>query len=88
MAFGREMNDAVDGILLEEREHIIEFADVAFHENIIGTVFDVFQVGQIAGISEFVEIDDAVVGIFVHKQPNHVRSDESGAARNEDISRE
>ena len=48
-------------------------------KDIVWLVLHVVQVGKVAGIRQFVEIDDAVVGIFVYHQAYHVRSDKSGS---------
>ena len=41
-------------------------------KDIVWLVLHVVQVGKVAGIRQFVEIDDAVVGIFVYHQAYHV----------------
>ena len=77
------MDDAVHLILLQQLEHAVEVADVGLDEDVIGPILNVFQVGQIAGIREFVEVDNAVVGVLVHEKAYHVAADESGSAGNQ-----
>ena len=55
----------------------VEVADIHLDELVVGTVLDVLEVGQIAGISQLVKIDDLVLGIFVDKEADHMASNES-----------
>ena len=80
MALGGEMDDAVDAVLADDAAHLVEVGDVGLHEGIVGLVLDVLEVGEVAGVCEFVEIDYAVVGIFVDEQAHDVRAYEAGAA--------
>lgn len=47
--------------------------------------FNVFQIGQIAGVGELVEVHDVVIRIFVDEEAHDVRADESGTADDEYI---
>ena len=85
MAFGREMDHAVDLIFLHDAAHLVVVADVGPDEGIVGFVLDVLQVGEVAGVGELVEVDDVVVGIFVDEETDHVRTDESGASGDENV---
>lgn len=85
MAFGRQVDDAVDAVLLQQREDRFKIADVGLYERVVRGFFDVFQVGQIAGIGQFVQVDNVVVGIFVDKQTHHVGADKTGASGDEDM---
>lgn len=80
MAFGCEVDDAVNIVFPHDVEHGIEVADVGFFKSVIGHVFDVFQILQIACIGQFVEVDNAIFRIFVDKQSDNMAADESGAA--------
>ena len=69
MAFRRKMYDTVDVILVKDPVDRLRVADVRFYKCIILTIFDVFQILKISGISQLVHIDDAdLVVIF----PEHV----------------
>lgn len=80
MAFSCEMYDAVDLVLPYDTAHIVKVRDIGLDEGIVGLVFYVLEIGEIAGISKFVEIHDMVIGIFGDKQPDYMRPDETGAA--------
>ena len=78
----------VDGVFLHEGEHAVEIDDVGLDEEVVGARLDVGQVGQVAGVGEFVDVDDAVVGIFPDEKPDDVRADEPGAPGDDDIALE
>ena len=80
MAFGGEVNHSVDVVFGEEFAYRIEIADVGTLENVVRFLLDVFQIREIAGIREFVEIDDAIVRIFVHEKSHDVRADKARTA--------
>ena len=85
VTLGGQMDDAVDLLVLHQLVEGVEVADVHPHELVIRLVLDVLQIGQIAGVGELVEIDDIILGIFVHKEANNMASDESGTAGDNDI---
>ena len=72
MAFCSQMDNAVYLIVVHQLEHQLEVADVALHKGVVGLVLDVLEVGQIACISQLVEVDDVILGIFVHEQTDNV----------------
>lgn len=79
MALGGKVDYAVDIILAYDASHLVEIGDVGLLERIVGLVFDVNEIGKIAGIGEFVEIDDMVVGIFVDEKSDYMATDKPGA---------
>ena len=80
MALRRQMDDAGDMLLLHEGIDRIEITDVRTYEAVIRLVLDVLEVGKVAGIRQFVHIDNAVLGVLVHEQPYYMASDKSGSA--------
>ena len=44
-------------------------------------IFHILQVGKLSGISELIEVDDIVVGIFVYEQAYDMGTDKSCSAR-------
>lgn len=77
------MDNAVYVVLLKQVAYGVKITDVGFNESIVGLVFNVFEVGQIAGISQLVEVDDVVFGILVDKKSDYVAANKSGTASNE-----
>ena len=86
MALGGEVYDACYLMLADYAAHLVEIGDVGLHEGIIRLVLDVFQIGEIARIRQFVEVDNVVVGVFVDEEAHDVGTDEPGSAGNKYIS--
>ena len=80
MAFRRQVDDAVDILLLHQPEHRVKITDVRLDKGVIGLVLDVLEVRQVAGVGQFVDIDDMIVRIFRDEKPHDVRADEPGTA--------
>ena len=80
MALGRKMDDAVYPVVADDAAHQLQVGDVALDERIVRPVFDVLEVCQVAGVGQFVKVDDVIFGIFFDKETHYVRSDESGAS--------
>jgi len=85
VALCRQMNDAVDIILLHNGAHALKVADVCLDEGVVRLPFNITEVGEVAGIGEGIQIDDAVLRVFVHEEPHKVRPDEAGSAGDEDV---
>ena len=79
MAFGSEVDD---GTRLMSVEQLVEqgaVIDVAFDEDMAQVAGQRLQVGQVAGVGQRVEVDDALVAL---REPveHEVAADETGAA--------
>ena len=85
VALGGKVDNAVYIVLLEHFQHFVVVADVGFYKSVVGFVLHIFKVGQIAGVCQFVKVNYLVIRIFVHKQANHMRADETGTASYENI---
>ncbi len=85
MTLGSEMDDAVDFVLRDDAAHLVEVSDVGFDEGIVGFVLDILQIGEVAGIGKFVEVDDMVVVVFVYEQADNMASDETSTTGDENI---
>ena len=86
MALGCEVDDTIDLLVLHELVERVEVADVHLHKLVIGFVLDVLEVGQVAGIRQFVEVNDVILGVLVHEQAHHVASNKACATSNNDCS--
>ena len=84
MALGSEVDDTIDLLFLHELVESLEVADVHLHELIVRLILDVLEVGKIAGIRQLIEVDDVILGIFVHEQANYVASDKACTAGDND----
>ena len=79
------MQNGIDSMVFEYAVNRIFVKDISFDKHIIFSVFNLPQIHQIAGISEFVEIYDFVTGVFFYQVTNQIRSDKSGTAGNQNI---
>ena len=86
VAFSRQMDDAIHLFVLHQLIKGLKIADVHFHELIVGLVFYILEIGQITCVGQFIQVDNLVVGILVHKQSDHVTANKSGASGNDDAS--
>ena len=84
VAFGGQVNDAVDFFVLHELVESVKVADIHLHELVVRLVFDVLEVCKVARISQLVEVDNLVFRILIHKEANHVASDKACAAGDND----
>ena len=84
MTLGRQVDDAIHLLLLHEGEESVKVADVHLHELIVGHVLDVPQVLQVAGVGQFVEVDDVVLRVLAYKEPYHMASYEACSSCNHD----
>ena len=79
VAFGREVDDALDVVLGKEGFYEGFVADVAFDEGVVGECFGFFEVVKVSRIGEFVEVDEVVLGVFLGKVWHEVGADKAGA---------
>ena len=85
MAFGSEMDNAVDLVRPDDTPHLVEIGYIGLDEGVIGSVFDILEVGEVAGIGQFIEVDYTIVGIFIDEQTDDMAADKAGTARDENI---
>ncbi len=83
MALCGQVNDAVHLLLLHETEHPLKVADVHLHKLIIGLVLNILEVGKVPGVGEFVQVNNMILRVFVHKQAHHMRANEARTARDD-----
>ena len=83
VAFSGEVYDAGHFLLLHKGVHSGEVTDVGTNEAVIGFVFYIFEVHQIAGIGQFIHIDNAVLRVLVDEEAHNVASDKAGSAGDE-----
>ena len=65
MAFRRKMYDTVDVILVKDPVDRLRVADVRFYKCIILTIFDVFQILKISGISQLIYTYNPILRILL-----------------------
>ena len=67
MAFGGKMYDAIDLVIDHKFIHCVKVAYITLEKRVVGFILNIFEIGQITGICEFIHVYDVVLGIFVHK---------------------
>ena len=84
--FSSEMDDAIHLLVLHQFVEGIEVADIHLHKLIVGLVLDILEVSQITCIRQFVEVNDVILRVLVHKQAHYMASDKACATSNNDCS--
>ena len=72
MAFRRQMDDAIEPVLFKKRADGLKITDVGLDKRVIWSIFNVLQVGKVAGIGEGVQIDDAVFRVLINEKAHYV----------------
>ena len=80
VALGGKVDDAIDMLLFHEVEYALEVADVHLDKAVVRRILNVPQVGKVAGIGEFVYIDDSVFGVFVDEEAHDMAANEARSA--------
>ena len=85
VALSSKMDDAIDFLFAHQLQSSFKIADIHLDKTIVGLIFYIAKIGQIASLRQFVEIDNAILGIFIDEKAYHMASDEACTARNEDV---
>jgi len=80
MGFRREVDDAFRIVFLQQGADQGGVADIALHKHMAGILLNPLQILQIAGIGQFVQIDNLDVRMLLQHVVHEVRTDEAGAA--------
>ena len=78
-----KVNDAVYLLFLHETEHPFKVTDVHLYKLVIGLVLNILEVGKVPRVSEFVQVNNVILRVFVHKQAHHMRANEARTARDD-----
>lgn len=81
VALGRKVDDDIGVLLFKETEYPLSVADIQLDEAEIGFLHDARKRRKIARISEFIEADDAVIGMRLQHIKDEIAADEPRAAR-------
>ncbi len=80
MAFGGKVNHAADIVCFKQPINRSGITNITLHKLVVRRFFAFFQIVQIAGISQFVQIDYQIIRIFFRQIRHKVCPDKSGAA--------
>ena len=83
VALGSQVDDPGYPALTKESAQEIQIANIPAYKAVIGFIFDIAQVTEIAGVGEFVEIDDMVDRVFFYKKSYHMGTDKTCASGNQ-----
>lgn len=86
MAFRCKVYNTINLIFGHKTQHSVEITYIRLHKGVIGLIFHIGKIGKITGVGKLIDINYAIIGIFVDKQPHDMASDESGSAGDNDIS--
>ena len=84
VALGGKMDYSGDVVVGDHFPDCLVIANVGLDERIIGLAFYVLQICEVARICELVEVYYPVAGIFLHEQPDHVVTYETGPSGHQD----
>ena len=77
-----KMDDAIHMFILHQFEHTFKVTDIHLDKLVIRFVLNILEVCQVTCISEFIQIDNSVLWIFVNKQANYVATDKTSTTSN------
>ena len=80
MALCGEVHYDIGMLLLKQRINRLAIADIRLHKAEIGILHHRLQRGKIARISQFIQANDSIIGIFLEHMEDKVTSDKSGTA--------
>ncbi len=66
MTFRSQMNNTVYPIFLHQLPNSRKITNISFYKRIIRLIFHIFQISQIAGICQLVQINYMIVRIFIY----------------------
>src|SRR5207302_2235851 len=83
MAFGGKMNNCLDALPHYLANHRA-IGDVPMYKPVTRMPLEVGEIGQIAGVSERIEVNEAPAGLNVQQIAHEVAADEPAAAGDKD----
>ncbi len=67
-------------LIANNRAYLFKISNIGFYKAVVGRLGDVVEICEIARISEFVEIDNPIIGILVDHKSYDMAADETRAA--------
>ena len=81
MAFGGEVNHALEVVLVKQSVDQLLVRDIALDKDIAGVSLHFRQVAFVRGVGHRVQIDDRQFGVGFQEIRNEVRTDKARSAR-------
>ena len=86
MAFCCKMDDTINILILHELIECVKVADVHLHELVVWLIFYIFEVGKVASVSEFVEIDNLVLRVFINEEAHYMTAYKASSTCDDNVS--
>lgn len=67
-------------VTVEQGIYCLFIGNIGPFEDVVGVVVYVFQVLQVTCISEYIDVDDLIVGVSLEQSPNDMRANKSGTS--------
>ena len=83
--FRGEVQDMANGMLLHDTQDFDFVAQIDLFENVFWMPANFFEIGQVSGIGQAIEIDQSLDHVLIDDMLNQVRTDETGAAGYEEF---
>ena len=80
VAFGCEVDNAVDLFVLHELIESIKVTDVHLHELVVRLVLDVLKIREVTRVGQLVKVNNLIFGVLVHEKANNMTSDKACTA--------
>jgi hypothetical protein len=87
MAFGSQVQNSVQTVLVKQASDEVCIADIPLDQGPIADTLAGSQFGRIAGIGQFVQDHNAVLGIMLHPVFHQVRTDKAGSSGDQEMAR-
>ncbi len=84
MAFGREMDDAVNAIA-NDAAHAVTVGDISLDKAIAALVGQVGEIRRVAGVAQLVEVYDLRVRMVAQQVPDEIAADKAAPAGHKDL---
>ncbi len=80
MRLGSQMNHSVKAIFFKKFNEELSVNNISLNKSVVWLFFNIFQIGKISRVSQFVEINDFIFRIFGYELADCVRTYKSRAA--------
>ena len=80
MRFCSKMDYTINLLILHQFEECIKITNIHLYEFVIRFVFDVLEIGEVAGICKSIKIDNFVFRVFVYKKTYDMTAYKSSTA--------
>ena len=84
VALSCEVDDTVHMLLAQETAEAFIVTDIHLDKPVVGLILYILEIGKIARVCKFIQIDDEIVRILIDKETHYVTPDKARTARDDD----